>query len=55
MKRHLALQGNGSKLFAGIPRGVNAWSYLYTTAKDGAYGSEKRLAGHGVGVVLGWF
>lgn len=36
----------------GIPRGVNAWSYLYTTAKDGAYGSEKRLAGHGVGLPL---
>eukprot|EP00438_Fugacium_kawagutii_P021316 Skav200337 [mRNA] locus=scaffold26:61987:62943:- [translate_table: standard] len=35
----------------GIPRGVNAWSYLYTTAKDGAYG-EKRLAGHGVGLPL---
>ena len=33
----------------GIPRGVNAWSYLYTTAREGEYGGEKRLAGHGVG------
>lgn len=36
----------------GIPRGVNAWSYLYSTAKPGAYGSERRLAGHGVGLPL---
>ncbi|CAK9001148.1 unnamed protein product [Durusdinium trenchii] len=36
----------------GIPRGVNAWSYLYTTAKNGAYGGEKRLAGHSVGLPL---
>ncbi|CAK9025761.1 [Pyruvate dehydrogenase (acetyl-transferring)] kinase isozyme 4 [Durusdinium trenchii] len=36
----------------GIPRGVNAWLYLYTTAKNGAYGGEKRLAGHGVGLPL---
>ncbi|CAJ1404871.1 unnamed protein product [Effrenium voratum] len=36
----------------GIPRGVNAWSYLYTTAREGEYGGEKRLAGHGVGLPL---
>ena len=33
----------------GIPRGANAWSYLYTTARDGAYDGSKKLAGHGVG------
>ena len=35
----------------GIPREANAWSYLYTTAKDG-YGGSRKLAGHGVGRML---
>ncbi|CAE7276132.1 PDK [Symbiodinium sp. CCMP2592] len=36
----------------GIPREANPWSYLYTTAEDGAYGGTKKLAGHGVGLPL---
>ena len=35
----------------GIPREANPWSYLYTTAEDGAYGGTKKLAGHGVGTL----